>query len=122
MANQSTGVFYVETALDQSGEPSGEFRLVKNGCTYAHAKARSTLCALRDLLNAPRCLEGQTVEHQWSDQCGVVQAVMYGKHEGTRCVVALVRLANDTLCTWMADDLKVVTLDQAQSTESEVAP
>ncbi len=122
MANQSTGVFYVETALDQSGEPSGEFRLVKNGCTYAYAKARSTLCALRDLLNAPRCLEGQTVEARDGER-GVVMAVKYDSSVHGPGAVLIARTSDDTLAMWAIDgQLKVVTVDQAPSTESEVSP
>ena len=117
MANQSTGVFYVETALDQSGEPLGEFRLVKNGCTYAYAKARPTLCALRDLLNAPRCLEGQTVE-KWNGDRAVVQSVL----DAGECVQVLVRSDDGRLDVWTVDgQLKVITIDQP-SEASEVSP
>ena len=116
MREQSTNVFYVETARDQNGKPLGEFRLVKDGCTYAYAKARSTLCALRDLLNAPRTLEGQTVE-DLDGHIGVVQCI------GRDLSEVLVRHADDTLEIWdVTSGLKVVTLDQAPSTESEVSP
>lgn len=117
----ATDTFYVETAFDQNGEPLGEFRLVKNGCTYAYAKARSTLCALRDLLNAPRALEGQTVE--WRNGLrGVVQCVLFDSSSQNHRAVAVVRNEHNMLDTWDINGLKVVTLDQAPSTASEASP
>lgn len=118
-AFHASGVFYVETAFDQNGEPLGEFRLVKNGCTYAHAKARSTLCALRDLLNAPRTLEGQTVEARDGERA-VVQSVAYDRDDADFAV--LVRKDNDSLEAWSNKGLKVVTLDQEPSKAGEVSP
>jgi hypothetical protein len=118
---QATDVFYVETARDQNGEPLGEFRLVRNGCTYAHAKARSTLCTLRDLLNAPRCLEGQTVE-AWNGERAVVMAVKYDSSASEPGAALIVRKNDNSLAVWGVGSLKVVTPEQEPTTESEVSP
>jgi len=110
--------FYVETARDQDGEPLGEFRLVREGITYAHAKARSMLCKLRDLLNAPRCLEGQTVE-KWNGDRAVVQSVL----DAGESVQVLVRLDTGALQVWTVDgQLKVVTIDPPKPDGEAVQP
>jgi len=94
-------------------EDGGCFRLIDNGIGMCTSKSRTVLIRIRDALNAVRetGLVGATVEHRVDTipnridgfPRGVVLALCSGPPQ------LVVRLADDTLDTWLANSCRIIT-------------